>query len=101
LTFGKGQLPPVGAFWAVPLYDTKGFAIPNVVRNQIGTYNDLKKESDGSVILLIQNASPGKKSESNWLPAPKGGFSLTMRLYNPGTEAITLDWVTPGVKRVK
>jgi hypothetical protein len=101
LTFGKGQLPPVGAFWALTLYDSNGFPIPNVIRNQIGTYDDLKKDSDGSVTLLIQNASPDKKSESNWLPAPKGGFSLTMRLYNPGTEAITLDWVTPGVKRVK
>ena len=52
-------------------------------------------------MLLIQNASPGKNKESNWLPAPKGGFNLAMRLYNPGTEAVTLDWVTPGVKRVK
>ncbi len=101
LTFDKGEMPPVGAFWALTLYDTKGFAIPNVIRNQIGTYNDLKKESDGSATLLIQNASPGKDKESNWLPAPKGGFSLTMRLYNPGTEAITLDWLTPAVKRVK
>jgi hypothetical protein len=101
LTFEEGQMPPVGAFWALTLYNAKGFPIPKVIRNQIGTYNDLKKESDGSVTLLIQNASPGKNKESNWLPAPKGGFNLAMRLYNPGTEAVTLDWVTPGVKRVK
>ena len=27
--------------------------------------------------------SPGKDKEANWLPAPKGPFNLTMRLYAP------------------
>lgn len=55
-----------------------GFPVPNVSRNQIGTYDDLKKDKDGSVTLYIQNASPGKDKESNWLPAPKGAFNLAM-----------------------
>ena len=101
LRFGKGQMPPVDAFWALTLYDAKGFPVPNVIRNQIGTYDALKKDKDGSVTLYIQNASPGKDKESNWLPAPKGAFNLAMRLYNPKTEARTLDWVTPGVKKVQ
>jgi hypothetical protein len=33
--------------------------------------------------LYIQNESPGKDREANWLPAPKGGFNLLMRLYAP------------------
>ncbi len=94
-------MPPVDAFWALTLYDAKGFPVPNVIRNQIGTYDALKKDKDGSVTLYIQNASPGKDKESNWLPAPKGAFNLTMRLYNPKSEARTLDWVTPGVKKVQ
>lgn len=101
LTFENGQMPPVDAFWALTLYDDKGFVIPKVIRNQIGTYDDLKKDKDGSVTLYIQNASPGTDKESNWLPAPKAGFTLTMRLYNPKTPALTLDWVTPGVMTVK
>jgi hypothetical protein len=101
LRFEKGQMPPVDAFWALTLYDAKGFPVPKVIRNQIGTYDALKKDKDGSVTLYIQNASPGKNKESNWLPAPKGAFNLAMRLYNPKTEARTLDWVTPGVKKVQ
>jgi hypothetical protein len=100
LRFKKGQMPPVDAFWALTLYDAKGFPVPNVIRNQIGTYDDLKSDKDGSVTLYIQHASPGKDKVSNWLPTPKGEFNLAMRLYNPKTEARTLDWVTPGVEKV-
>jgi Protein of unknown function (DUF1214) len=30
-----------------------------------------KKDADGGLTLLIQNESPGKEMEANWLPAPK------------------------------
>jgi hypothetical protein len=33
--------------------------------------------------LYFQNENPGKEKEVNWLPAPKGPFNLTMRLYAP------------------
>jgi hypothetical protein len=37
--------------------------------------------------------------EVNWLPAPKGPFNLTMRLYAPKSEALTGKWIpTPIVK---
>lgn len=102
LRFAKGQLPPVNAFWSVTLYDADGFVIENPIhRNQIGTYDNLKPDADGSVAIVIQRDSPGKDKEGNWLPAPAGPFNLTMRLYNPGPAALTLNWTPPAVERVK
>ena len=59
-------------------------------RYQLGTYNDLKHHADGSLMLSIQQDNPGKDKESNWLPAAKAPFYITLRLYNPRPKALTL-----------
>jgi hypothetical protein len=35
-------------------------------------YPDMKKNPDGSLTIYLQNKSPGKDKEANWLPAPAG-----------------------------
>jgi hypothetical protein len=55
----------------------------------------LKKDADGGVTLFIQNESPGKDKEANWLPAPKGPFVMAMRLYWPKEEAMEGKWTAP------
>jgi hypothetical protein len=52
---------------------------------------------DGSLDLYFQNGNPGADKEANWLPAPKGSFNLTMRLYAPKSEALTGKWNPPPV----
>ena len=45
--------------------------------------------------------SPGKDKEANWLPAPKGPFNLTMRLYAPKSAALTGKWNPPPVTHLR
>jgi hypothetical protein len=59
----------------------------------------LKKDADGGLTLYIQNESPGKEKEANWLPAAKGPFAMYMRLYWPKEEALDGKWTAPTVKR--
>ena len=44
----------------------------------------LKLNSDDSLTLYLQAASPGGEKESNWLPTPAGRFYVILRAYAPG-----------------
>ena len=91
--FGKAEMPPVDAFWSITLYDNDGFQVANSInRFAVSSWMPFKRDADGSLTLYIQNESPGADRESNWLPAPKGPFNLTMRLYAPKSEALTGLW---------
>ena len=102
LHFEKGATPPVNAFWSVTLYDPDGFQVANSLnRFAVSSWMPFKYNPDGSLDLYFQNESPGKDKEANWLPAPKGGFNLTMRLYGPKSEALTGKWNPPPVMQVR
>jgi hypothetical protein len=101
LHFDKGDAPPATAFWSVTLYDAEGYQVPNSLnRFAVSSWMPFKYNADGSLDLYFQNESPGAGKETNWLPAPKGGFNLTMRLYAPKSEALTGKWNPPPVTRV-
>ncbi len=96
--FNKGELPPVKGFWSLTMYDDKYFFTDNALnRYTLSARNDLKKNEDGSVDLLIQHESPGKDKESNWLPAPAGDFILMLRFYWPEDAIINGTWAPPAV----
>ncbi len=102
--FNKGELPPVDGFWSLTMYDANYFFVPNPLnRYTVSQRNKLATNADGSVDLYIQNESPGKAKEQNWLPAPKDKFILMMRLYWPKEKPPSLldgTWKVPGVKEV-
>lgn len=99
--FEKESMPPVNAFWSITLYDEQGYQVPNVLnRFAISSWMPFKYNQDGSLDLYFQNESPGSDRESNWLPAPKGPFNLTMRLYAPKNAALFGKWNPPPVQRL-
>ena len=103
--FEKGQMPPVGAFWSLTLYDGDFFFVPNPIdRYELGQRNAFVANTDGSVDLYIQADSPGKNKEANWLPAPRGKFQLVLRMYGPTKAPPTIvdgSWTPPPVKRTQ
>lgn len=100
--FDKGATPPVNAFWSITLYDKDGFQVANSLdRFAVSSWMPFKYNPDGSLDLYFQNESPGKDKEVNWLPAPRGHFNLTMRLYSPKSEALIGRWNPPPVTRIQ
>jgi len=88
--FDQGATPPVNAFWSITLYDDEGFQVANALdRFALSSWMPFEANADGSLDLYVQNDSPGEDKETNWLPAPKGSFNLTMRLYSPKPDALT------------
>ena len=102
LHFDKDELPPVGAFWSLTMYDSKGFAIPNEInRATISSWMDLTYNEDGSLDIYIQHNKPDEDKLSNWLPTPESGkLEPTMRLYAPKIEALAGLWKMPFIKKI-
>ena len=105
LHFANGQLPPVNAFWSLTMYKMPESLL---VANPINRYlinspmlPELTKDADGGVTLYVQNESPGKDKEANWLPAPRGPFMMYLRLYWPKEEALDGQWTAPKLDRVQ
>lgn len=99
LTFKKGELPPVSAFWSLTMYDGKTQLLIDNPLNRYLLNSPMMEQyvlnDDGSLTFYIQKESPGKQLEANWLPAPDGPFYAVMRLYGPKAEALEGQWVNP------
>lgn len=101
LHFAADELPPVGAFWSVTMYDADGFQSANELdRFAIGDRDDLVYNADGSLDILIQHEDPGAERVANWLPAPRGRLGVTMRLYEPAPHVLIGGWNPPPIRRV-
>jgi len=104
VTFPKGGTPPVHGFWSLSVYNAHHFFVANKInRFSVGTKNkDLKFNADGSLTICVQADEPADAAQrSNWLPVPKGDFSLFVRAYWPKTAVTDGTWTPPAVEVVK
>ena len=101
LHFEKGKTPPVAAFWSLSMYN---LADGSFVENPIKRYSigdrtpGLTENPDGSLTLYLQHTAPtDPNAKANWLPSPKEGFYLDLRLYVPDESLAKGTWAPPAV----
>lgn len=103
VTFAKDATPPVNGFWSLSIYNEHHFFIANPInRFSVGTKNkDLKLAADGSLTIHVEAEAPSDPDQrANWLPAPKGDFSLYVRSYWPKAAISEGSWTPPPVLKV-
>jgi len=99
--FAPGQLPPVSGFWSLTMYertpDGQSFFTENALkRYAIGNRTPgLKTNDDGTLDLWIGHDDPGEGRRANWLPAPAGPFTMTLRAYLPGRSLLNGEYLLP------
>ena len=99
--FAPGQLPPVSGFWSLTMYertaDGQSFFTDNALkRYAIGNRTPgLKTNDDGTLDLWIGHDDPGEGRRSNWLPAPSGPFTMTLRAYLPARSLLNGEYLLP------
>lgn len=102
VTFAKDGTPPVHGFWSLSIYNEHHFFVGNPInRFSVGTKNkDLKLNADGSLTIYVQADEPKDAAlRANWLPAPKGDFSLYVRAYWPKPPITDGSWTPPAVNK--
>lgn len=103
LTFGPGQLPPLHqhGFWSLTLYNDV-FLLHDNPLSRFAIRPDspgLSFAGDGSLTVTIQVEMPEGAPEANWLPAPRGDFSVALRTYLPKGVIQDGTWFPPGLFR--
>jgi hypothetical protein len=99
--FAPGQLPPVSGFWSLTMYernsDGQSFFTENALkRYAIGNRTPgLKINDDGTLDIWIGHDDPGEGRQANWLPAPAGSFTMTLRAYLPARSLLNGDYKLP------
>ncbi len=99
--FDKGRLPPVNAFWSLTMYERTPDGQSFFTQSELNRYAigdrtpGLKTNDDGSLDIWIGHANPGDGKASNWLPAPAGLFTMTLRAYLPRPELLNGSYRLP------
>lgn len=97
---------PVDAFWSLSMYEITPDGRRFFTENTLGRYAlgdrtpGLRRQADGSLEVLLQHARP-QGGEANWLPAPAGPFSLTVRFYQPRKDLLDRSFLMPDAVRLR
>lgn len=102
IEFTKEQLPQYERFWSMTAYTPEYIElVPNFLdKYVVASYTPcLETAKDGSVTIYVQADPPKRSSTANWLPVPRGPFSLLFRVYGPQGSALEGTYVPPKIHR--
>jgi len=86
------------------MHNEHHFFEPNSInRYSVGIKSkDLKFAADGSLTIYMCNEAPADTAQrANWLPTPKGDFSLDVRSYWPEAAITEGKWTPPPIEQAK
>jgi hypothetical protein len=102
IQFAASELPKYKRFWSMTAYTPEYVElVPNVLNKYVvASYtHGLVYAKDGSVTIYVQADPPEFSRIPNWLPVPKGPFSLLFRVYGPEGAAKRGTYVPPKIHR--
>jgi len=102
IQFAKDQIPQAKRFWSVTAYTPGAIElVPNSINKYVvASYTpELVTAQDGSITIYVQADAPKTVSRANWLPVPKGSFSLLLRIYGPQGSAADGSYIAPKIHR--
>ena len=101
LRFAGSNTPPVHGSWSITLHNSRHtFVHSPIDRHAIGSADPLTPDADGTVTLRIQHEPPEPDYTSNWLPAPRDQFNLTMQLRWPRPDILSGAWTPPALEPI-
>lgn len=103
LTFTPQTLPECQRFWSLTAYTPGPIElVPNPLNKYlVASYTPgLVTDEDGNITIQIQAEAPSDGQTANWLPVPKGPFSLLFRVYGPQGAARDGTYLVPKLHRV-
>ncbi|MFE6483295.1 DUF1254 domain-containing protein [Streptomyces sp. NPDC057757] len=101
IRFPPGALPPARFFWSATMY-----RLPErlLVDNELDRYSigdrtpGIVRDADGGLTLHVSATRPEDPAEAaNWLPAPAGPFTVTIRVYGPDPSVLDGGWTIPAL----
>ncbi len=96
--------PPAALFWAVTAYNVTDGTMPETPQllPSINAFNEVAKNTDGSIDLYFGPAKPTDAPQSNWIQTIAGrNFLVALRLYGTEVEFYDQTWKPDDVVKVK
>ncbi|HKD21662.1 MAG TPA: DUF1214 domain-containing protein [Rhizomicrobium sp.] len=75
---------PSTRWWSITAYGADDFLIANAANRYSVSQSSVVRGKDGAFRVTVGGPDAG----ANWIPVGAGPFSLTLRLYNPGPDAM-------------